>query len=357
MEKILMMFPKHHPDPYLKCSINALSKEGIKMVFPKKMPNYFPFFKTILSSKCRIIHIQWLHSFTGSSNRNIKRNLKKFIFFIIDVLIIKLLLRCKIIWTVHNLYTYDVPYENLDKLGRKFFSRIADALICYCDQAKKLIEINYKKSPNKIHSLFSHGNYIDFYKNEISREEAREHLKLKTDDIVLFHFGRIRPYKGVDVLVKSFISLKKNENVKLLIAGLPDNRMLSYLKNISNDCKNIILNLNVIPKDEIQNYMNASDIIISPFKSILHSSSLLVGMGFAKPFIAPRIGCLIDILDGKGAFMYDSQDKEGLLKALQKALENKDKFIEMGKYNQKKVKNFEWQTFAREIKKVYYKFL
>jgi len=54
---------------------------------------------------------------------------------------------------------------------------------------------------NKI-SIISHGNYIDSYKSEITREKARAKLGLKNKQIVFLYFGLIRAYKNIDEMIE-----------------------------------------------------------------------------------------------------------------------------------------------------------
>ena len=120
--------------------------------------------------------------------------------------------------------------------------------------------------------------------------------------------------------------------------------------------ENIKLQLEFIPDDDIQIYFNASDIVVFSFQKILGSAGILLAMSFGKPIIAPRLGCIIDILDEKGAFLYNPIENKSLLMALRKAMENKDKLEEMGKYNLNLARLFEWKKIGTETKKVYEKF-
>ncbi|KKK62823.1 hypothetical protein LCGC14_3000490, partial [marine sediment metagenome] len=56
-------------------------------------------------------------------------NLFKFFFFLIDVIIVKYLLRTKIIWTVHNLYSHETQLPSIERLGRRILAKIADGNI------------------------------------------------------------------------------------------------------------------------------------------------------------------------------------------------------------------------------------
>ena len=353
MKEVLIMVNKNIRDPYIILFLNSIFKTNYKIILPKEFPSFLPFFKICRSAKSDLIHIQWIHLFTGARVRNPLIKLLRLLNFIIDVYLIKYLLQKKIVWTIHNLHTHEYTNLFLDKISRKFLSKKANAVICHGKSAKKEIIKEYKLTSKKIHTI-TYGNQFDVYKNEISKENARKILNLNRDDLVFCFFGRIRPYKGLDELINNFKALKKSNNIKLLIVGNPlNNGIKRHLINISKGEKTIIFKFGFIPYNDVQIYLNASDILVTSFKTILTSGIVISGMTFGKPIIAPRLGCIIDYLDDNGAFLYNPQEKNGLLKALQKALKNKEFLPKMGNYNFTLAEKLDWKVVGKEIVKIY----
>lgn len=356
--KVLMMVKKNARD-YILLLKNSLSRRNIKVIFPEKIHEFFPFFRNVLSSNCRNLHVHWIHPYSGSERKNIFSNIKKMFIFITDVLIVKYVLKTQIIWTVHNLYAHECYNFKIAKFERQFFSSNVNGIICHCSQAKRLIQKNYRISQKKIH-VIPIGNYINYYRNDVSKENARKLLSLKNDDFVFCNFGRIRPYKGIDTLIKTFkvfIKSDKNKNAKLIIVGQPlSNEIKSLLIDLSKNINNIILKFEIIPDEDVQIFMNASDIIVAPYKKLLTSAIIINALTFSKPIIAPKIGCVIGTLDKKGAFLYNPQKKDGLLNALQKAMENKDNLSKMGKYNFELTEKLDWKVIGKETIKIYDKY-
>jgi glycosyltransferase involved in cell wall biosynthesis len=108
-----------------------------------------------------------------------------------------------------------------------------------------------------------------------------------------------------------------------------------------------------VTKDKIQVYMNACDVVVFPYQESLTSGAVILAMSFGKACIAPKLGCLQDVLDNTGAFMYESKDKDGLVNALKFVCTNKEKLEGMGQYNRHKVLQWSWDFVASETKKVY----
>jgi len=97
--------------------------------------------------------------------------------------------------------------------------------------------------------------------------------------------------------------------------------------------------------------MNAADVIVLPFKDILTSGSVILAMSFGKPIIAPTIGCVPDVLDIEGSFLYNALEKDGLVNAMRRVF-NSD-IIKMGNHNFELAKQFEWDKIAKKTYEIY----
>jgi glycosyltransferase involved in cell wall biosynthesis len=164
----------------------------------------------------------------------------------------------------------------------------------------------------------------------------------------------IRPYKGLLELVESFQKLQLSD-AKLVIAGKDRDQQLTadIRKKIEGD-SNIQLECRYIPDDELQKYMAAADFVVLPYRDILTSGGIIAGMSYGKAIIAPRIGCIPEVLNSSGGFLYDPNDKEGLLKAMRRATDiSMVKINEMGKYNFSVAKQMDWLNIAASTIKVY----
>ena len=335
-----------------------LYNEEIKVIFPRrlnKFPFLFPIFRNILQYKIKLLHMHWIDGFSGLSSKNRFKSFFKFFLFKIDIYLAKNILKTKIVWTIHNLHSHMNYYPLLEILSRRSFSKKVDAIICHCAYAKNEIQKIYGVSQKKIH-IINIGNYYERYPNEISMEKAREYLNIKQDQFIFLIFGPIRPYKGIINLINAFKKIRRKEKAKLMIVGNPVNKLLiANIINRTKDNQNFILKFGFIPEDEIQLYINASDVVVFSYKKILTSAGILLAMSFGKPIIAPRLGCIPETLDEKGAFLYNSQEKKGLLLAVEEAIDNKSKLKEMGQFNLESAKKFDWKDIAKETNRIYNK--
>jgi len=99
--------------------------------------------------------------------------------------------------------------------------------------------------------------------------------------------------------------------------------------------------------------MNAADVVVLPYRHILSSGAALLAMSFGKPCIAPGIGCLADVLDASGAFLYDPKREAGLFESMQRAVEAGDLLGRMGAHNRERVLQWTWARAAEATKALY----
>lgn len=342
-------------NPYQRNLANFLVKQGIEVNFAATFRRFSTLRAAVKYWKPDILHFHWLSDFLLARSRI--RTILRSTTFIIELFILKLL-GIKIVWTVHNIIDHEGKFASIELFFRKIVARLCDKIIVHSQSAKNTVEKAYRMKSDSHVAIILHGNYLNNYKNIIEKSEARSQLCIAMEDFVFLLFGQIRPYKGVFKLIKDFKRLNSSQ-VKLLIAGKPCNS--GMIEDIQKECnvnKNIRTIFKFIPNDEVQIYMNASDIVVLPYQNILTSGALILAMSFSKPVIAPTIGDIPSILDEKGGFLYEPLEKDGLLKATRGALEmSADELVKMGKHNFELVRQFQWGSIAKRTCEVYRKCL
>lgn len=299
-----------------------------------------------------VVHLHWLHSFM------ISKNPIKSATGIFRLLCELLILKSKgvtIVWTVHNVLEHRKRSPRLEKLIKHLVVRLSDRVIVHCSAARETIVQAYRLPQKAAHKcrVIPHGHYIDSYPNDQTQAEARTALGGEFDDsqIVYLYFGQIRPYKNIPTLIKNFKKIDE-PNVRLMIVGNPwDEDEAERVHDLSKSDDRIHTVFEFVPDDEIQLYMNAADVVVLPFEEVLTSGSALLAMSFGKALIAPRIGCVDELLDPDGGFAYKPKTEGGLLRAIEQA-SNAD-LEAMGTYNYRKANQFDWGMIARRTCSVY----
>lgn len=309
----------------------------------------FPF--RLLNYRARgykIFHLHWISPFIIHNNK-FYLNKISIIYIILFILTLKLL-KYKIVWTMHNLKSHEGKFI-YDNFANKFLSRTVDIKIIHSEQ--NLHEMRKLNLSIKNTYVIPHGNYINFYKNKITKKEARIILGINKNDFVFLFIGRIEQYKGIEDLLKAFSKLKYPRS-KLIIAGkCQDEHLLQVINTYKNDPRILIYN-NFIPDNNIQIYINASDIITHPFKQITTSGSAILSLSFGKPIIYPTIGSLKDFPKNIG-LSYNPNDKTGLIKCLEKAVKDKEELTNMGQNGYVFARNFSWDKIGDKTYDLYKK--
>jgi glycosyltransferase involved in cell wall biosynthesis len=344
----IVFIPYYKENPYQKLLADSISRlnKNVKIHF------HTEFSFSVLGLvrkywKVDILHLHWPSPFLLATN--VIKTIIKSVSFLCELLILKLF-GIKIVWTVHNIVNHEEKFSSIELFFNKIIARLSSKIIVHSPSVKVEVMQAYRLTKNSLIEIIPHGNFINFYENVLSKREVRQQLHLNEDEIIFLYIGLIRPYKGILELIATFKRLNA-QRTKLLICGRPINIEIrnEILKECGRD-KNIKTFLKFIPDNEIQIYMNAADIIILPFTNILTSSTIILAMSFGKPIIAPLLGCIQDVLDEKGSFLYEPSE-DGLFKAMIQALNTDIK--KMGEHNLKLVQQWTWNEVADKTYRVY----
>lgn len=167
----------------------------------------------------------------------------------------------------------------------------------------------------------------------------------KKEEIKILYFGRIVPYKGIDILIDASKILQNKYPIHLIIAG--DGTPYFSFKNIkSYDFINKHLTNN-----EIVNLIESSDIVVLPYISASQSGVPMTVYLFNKPIIASNIGGLKEVIeDLKTGILVNDINAESFASSIEILLSNTSLRKEMEENIQIKYSKgeFSWLNIARQ---------
>jgi beta-1,4-mannosyltransferase len=332
-------------NPYQKLLIEQLSHLGVQLE-----TGDLSMLALLKGHRPDIIHLHWLDPYFIGANP-LDSWLKSFKFLM--KLVFLRWRGAKIVWTAHNLKNHEGRNASSGWVCAALVARIAHAIVAHGESAKHEIatELHLKKK-DKIF-VIPHGNYIDYYANTIDRATARRELKLSDSSLVLLFLGLLRPYKGVLELIESFKQLPQDK-VELLIAGKAiEDEFVELIQQQVKSQENIQLMAGFVPDDRIQVYMNACDVVVFPYREILTSGAVLLAMSFNRACIAPRKGCMAEVLDDLGSFLYEPDLEAGLSQAMSQAIQSQAALDKMGDRNRQLAEQYNWQQIAKMTLDVY----
>ncbi len=217
----------------------------------------------------------------------------------------------RIIFTQHDPIQHTgEPRKYLQNLINKIQLKLGDYIIVHSNFLKDLILKKYNISENKI-IVYPHGHYGFLLKYK--RKKIRE-----GPHTILF-FGRILKYKGLDLLLKSLIFLKKRGyKFKLIIAG--EGNLNPYKKLLKELKKYIEIYNDYIPEQDIPYYFQRTKIIALTYYDATQSGIIPIAYPFGKPVIVTNVGGLPEVvINGKTGFIVNRNPKK-IAETIKKAL-------------------------------------
>ena len=258
-----------------------------------------------------------------------------------------------LVWTAHDLFRHDRKEDPNELVFMRSLFSLCDAVIVHCTAAADSLfqTLGVSEDGRRKIAVIPHGHYQGAYPDTVTREESRERLCLPPDAKVVSFVGWVRSYKGVWELYEAFTKLDEPD-ARLLIAGQAvDGAYAARLTAAAKGDPRIHLSLEFVPDDDLQLYLRAADVVAAPFLEIFTSGSVLLAMSFGKAVIAPRRGCVTDVLDETGGILYDANDPQGLEGALRVAMAADTEA--MGRHNAADLSRFDWSRVAEATRDVY----
>ena len=231
----------------------------------------------------------------------------------------KKLTKAKIIFLVENFISHENRW--FDKISNFLTLRLADHFICQSDYTFNQLTDFFKTT--SVHKV-TLPIYDCFNLNRYNKKTAKQKLSINSTNVVLY-FGLIRPYKGLDILIRAFPRvLEKYPDTTLLIVGEcydDENKYLDLIKqnNIQNRTKTVF---EYVPNEALEPYFKAADLSCLPYKSGTQSGIAMVSYGFRVPVVVTDVGGLAEtIIHNKTGLTTPPNQTEELAKGVNQLLE------------------------------------
>lgn len=243
-----------------------------------------------------------------------------------------------------------IPHEKRpgdDSLSKYFYKHLNGFLV----MAKKGI-INLKERFQILENIrYSPHPLFDIYGQQLSKNEAAQHLKLDPHKRYILSFGLIRKYKGLDWLIQAFAEFSKDHpEHHLLIAGECYDDWTIYQSLI--DEKGIVDRIihfdHFIPDQEVKYYFSVADFLALTYRTATQSGVTQIAYAMHLPILVTDVGDLAEMVPN---------DKVGLVvKPTIKEIENGLNILSdqenLNRFRagiQEEKKRFEWDTLCDNL--------
>ncbi len=141
----------------------------------------------------------------------------------------------------------------------------------------------------------------------------------------MLFFGRIAPYKGLDLLVQALPALAQTDPaVRLIIAGEIkksecDAHWNAVQKMIDEyGMRNrVIEKIEYISDEDVEIYFKAADVLVMPYRHIYQSGLPFLSYNFGLPIVATDVGSLReDIVEGATGFVCKVDDPDDFARTM-----------------------------------------
>jgi glycosyltransferase involved in cell wall biosynthesis len=256
--------------------------------------NWYKVAQRINKEDADLVVFDWWHPFFGMSHYSITKLLdKKY--------------RNRIIFITENFISHEA--NAVDKILTTIGLSNASAFISLSDIVVK--DLKDTAEGRKIYR--SDLPVFDCYKMNPESDPAalKQKLGFNPADTVLTFFGYVRKYKGLDILIDAFPAIKKEiPDAKLLIVGefyddpsFYTNKIKQY--GIEGHTK--LINW-FVPNEKVGQYIEASDLLVLPYRSATQSGILNIAYAFEKPAVVTSVGGLEEFVKHKKTGMVVKPD-------------------------------------------------
>jgi glycosyltransferase involved in cell wall biosynthesis len=184
-----------------------------------------------------------------------------------------------------------------------------------------------------------------------NKEALKKDLNIGSEKVIGF-VGSIFPYHGVDMLIKAFTKVfRENGHIKLLIIG--DGTIVPELKRLAQNLKvdDNVLFAGKIPHKEVFSYMNIMDICVMAKSNWYGSPVKIFEYGLMnKPIIAPDTVPVRDVMVHNESGLIVRDDVDELAEAIQTYLANNEFSMTCARsFHEKVIHQYTWQKAAERI--------
>jgi len=273
--------------------------------------------------------------------------------------VLRLFAAAPLVITVHNVASrYRFPGSSL--VARATLGS-ATSIIVHSEFGRKRLARLARSRTSDMH-VVTHGNYNVFANgSNRSRHDARAHFGVRHDASTVLFFGFIRPYKGLDVLLRAFADTAAEvQEAHLIIAGQPREDFSKYQELLDGLGLNdrVTCHLGYVPADHVADYFIAADVVVLPYtddEAADQSGVAQLAYAFGKPLIVSEVGGLGEVVEPRrSGYLVPPRNVEALARTLTTALSDPDHLKILGARGRKLAESrHDWGEIARRHYQIY----
>lgn len=208
------------------------------------------------------------------------------------------------------------------KLFAPMLFKMTSEFFVHTEYDKQLMQETYGIAANRcrIVPVVNYGVGVETKAEEIVAVEERD----PNAPIELLYFGVLRPYKGVEDLIRAFDAIPADQidRYRLTIVGevWEGQTTTLDLARTSRYADRITINDKYVSDDEMNEYFRKCDMVVLPYHRSSNSGPLNTAMAEGKPVVVTRVGGLVEVAKRyQGAVFCEPRNPADLLCAIDQA--------------------------------------
>jgi glycosyltransferase involved in cell wall biosynthesis len=236
------------------------------------------------------------------------------------------------VMTVHNV---------LRRSGAVDAAREMDAVVVHTRHGERELVERVGVAPERVR-VIPHGAFDHML--QLPGERPLPAELERVEGPVILCFGTIRPYKGIDVLLRAFGEL---EGAELWIVGRPLNTPMEPLHELAGDRVRFVTRY--LAEPEVPAFFRRADLVVLPHREVDQSGALNVALAFGKPIVMTEIGGFEEVAADTGAGrLVPPEDPEALAAAMRELLDDPDARRRLGEAARAAAEGpYAWDEVAR----------
>ncbi len=226
----------------------------------------------------------------------------------------------------------------------KFVWKRASIIVAKCKIEKEMVE---NINPNLKIQIINNG--IDTSKFSYIEKDINSELRIICS-------ARLIKRKGQYTLIDAMVELKsKDIKIHIDFVGEGDEKQayINYAKE--KDVLEQIIFSGYVPREDMPEKYQKSDIFVLPSFNEGMSNSLLEAMACGLPVVVTNVGGTEELVDASNGYIFKAGDSQALSKILEQLYKSKQQIKILGQNSRNKAEQHNWEYIANEYLKLFNK--
>lgn len=240
---------------------------------------------------------------------------------LLDGLLLPLWLRLwagRYVHTAHNALPHSREQSRLFHWAYRWIYRFPHTIIAHTEKVAQQLESNFGVGRHRI-IVISIGLNEEMPTTTATPAEARQRLGLPAQGPIALFFGKVEPYKGVDLLAEAW-GFVRTPDAYLAIAGWCPDRAYTDLVRAAMQRSPRVASMawreGFVPNEEVALWLQACDVVVMPYRNIYQSGVVFLCLRFGMPIVATDVGSLSEYIDASSGIITPPGDPAGFAAAL-----------------------------------------